>query len=95
MTIATPAAVAARDPAAGTGPVIAYLALCFIWGSTYLAIRMAVETLPPSIMVGTRSVLVITPASPLGDAVLGKQVGEVVEVETRGGVREYEVLAIA
>ena len=57
MTIATPAAVAARDPAAGTGPVIAYLALCFIWGSTYLAIRMAVETLPPSIMVGTRSVL--------------------------------------
>ena len=52
MTIATPAAVAARDPAAGTGPVIAYLALCFIWGSTYLAIRMAVETLPPSIMVG-------------------------------------------
>ena len=57
MRTATPAEAAARDPAAGTGPIIAYLALCFIWGSTYLAIRMAVETLPPSIMVGTRSVL--------------------------------------
>jgi drug/metabolite transporter (DMT)-like permease len=34
---------------------MAYVALCFIWGSTYLGIRMAVETLPPHIMVGGRS----------------------------------------
>jgi drug/metabolite transporter (DMT)-like permease len=42
-------------PGAGALPIVAYLALCFIWGSTYLAIRMAVETLPPHIMVGGRS----------------------------------------
>jgi drug/metabolite transporter (DMT)-like permease len=57
MSIAVPDTIAARDPGAGAGPMIAYLALCFIWGSTYLAIRMAVETLPPHIMVGTRSIL--------------------------------------
>jgi drug/metabolite transporter (DMT)-like permease len=57
MTIATPATTAIRDPAGGSGPIIAYIALCCIWGSTYLAIRMAVETLPPHIMVGVRSVM--------------------------------------
>jgi drug/metabolite transporter (DMT)-like permease len=46
-----------RAPSGGALPVVAYLALCFIWGSTYLAIRTAVETLPPHIMVGGRSVL--------------------------------------
>ncbi|MBN2386748.1 MAG: EamA family transporter [Anaerolineales bacterium] len=33
---------------------IALLALYLIWGSTYLAIRFAVETLPPFLMAGTR-----------------------------------------
>jgi drug/metabolite transporter (DMT)-like permease len=33
------------------------LALYFIWGSTYLAIRVAVETLPPFLMAGTRFVV--------------------------------------
>lgn len=56
MSITAPAATR-RDPATGAGPVLAYLALCFIWGSTYLGIRMAVETMPPPIMVGVRSVL--------------------------------------
>jgi len=36
------------------GPLAAYLALCFIWGSTFLAIRVAVETLPPWVMIGVR-----------------------------------------
>ena len=36
------------------GPVAAYLALCLIWGSTFLAIRIAVETLPPFAMIGVR-----------------------------------------
>ncbi len=40
-----------------TGPMIAYLTVCFVWGSTYLAIRLAVQTIPPLLMVGTRSVL--------------------------------------
>ncbi len=47
----------APDSRFGAGPVAAYLAVCFVWGSTYVAIRMAVESLPPLIMVGTRSVL--------------------------------------
>ncbi len=33
---------------------IALLAVYLIWGSTYLAIRFAVETLPPFLMAGTR-----------------------------------------
>ncbi len=33
---------------------IALLAIYIIWGSTYLAIRYAVETIPPFIMAGTR-----------------------------------------
>jgi len=36
------------------GPLAAYLALCLIWGSTFLAIRVAVETLPPWVMIGVR-----------------------------------------
>ena len=39
------------------GPVAAYLALCFIWGSTYLGIRLAVQSIPPLLMVGARSVI--------------------------------------
>ena len=34
--------------------VIAFLAVYLIWGSTYLAIRFAVETLPPLLMAATR-----------------------------------------
>lgn len=34
--------------------VLAFLALYFIWGSTYLAIRIAIETMPPLIMLGSR-----------------------------------------
>jgi drug/metabolite transporter (DMT)-like permease len=32
----------------------AFLAIYLIWGSTYLAIRFAIETLPPLLMAGTR-----------------------------------------
>jgi drug/metabolite transporter (DMT)-like permease len=34
--------------------IIAMLAIYTIWGSTYLAIRFAVETIPPFLMAGTR-----------------------------------------
>jgi len=34
--------------------VAAFAAVYIVWGSTYLAIRFAVETLPPMLMVGTR-----------------------------------------
>lgn len=39
-------------------------------------------------------VQVITPSSPVGRALLGRVEGEVVEVPTEGGVREYEILAV-
>jgi drug/metabolite transporter (DMT)-like permease len=35
----------------------AFAALCLTWGSTYLAIRIAIETLPPFVMAGVRWVL--------------------------------------
>jgi len=34
--------------------VLAFLAVYIIWGSTYLAIRFAIETLPPFLMAGIR-----------------------------------------
>ncbi len=45
-----------RTPAAPTtaGLVAAFAAIYLIWGSTYLAIRYAVETFPPLLMMGVR-----------------------------------------
>src|SRR2546422_11263206 len=37
--------------------VIAFAALYLIWGSTYLGIRFAIETIPPFLMAGARLVL--------------------------------------
>lgn len=37
-----------------TAIVLAFLAVYIIWGSTYLGIRLAVETLPPFLMAGAR-----------------------------------------
>jgi drug/metabolite transporter (DMT)-like permease len=37
--------------------IIAFSAIYLIWGSTYLAIRYAVETIPPFMMIGTRSLI--------------------------------------
>src|SRR5436309_7082825 len=34
--------------------VLAFAAVYIIWGSTYLAIRIAIETMPPFIMAGVR-----------------------------------------
>lgn len=39
------------------GVAAAFAAVYLIWGSTYLAIRYAVETLPPLMMAGTRFVI--------------------------------------
>ena len=35
----------------------AFAAVYVIWGSTYLAIRFAIETLPPFVMAGARFLL--------------------------------------
>ncbi|MBW3625190.1 MAG: EamA family transporter [Armatimonadetes bacterium] len=37
--------------------IFALVAVYLIWGSTYLAIRIAIETLPPFLMAGTRFLL--------------------------------------
>ncbi|MBX2819848.1 MAG: EamA family transporter [Rhodothermaceae bacterium] len=34
--------------------ILAFIAVYFIWGSTYLAIRIAIETMPPLTMLGFR-----------------------------------------
>lgn len=33
---------------------LAWLAVCIIWGTTYLAIRICLETIPPALMAGLR-----------------------------------------
>lgn len=37
--------------------IAAFAALYFIWGSTYLGIRYAIETIPPFLMSGTRFII--------------------------------------
>ena len=41
----------------GAGPIAAYLALCLIWGSTYLAIKLVVVEVPPWLMIGARCLI--------------------------------------
>src|SRR5205809_2769518 len=40
-----------------TRVIIAFAALYLIWGSTFLCIRFAIETIPPFLMAGARFVL--------------------------------------
>ena len=43
---------------AGTGPVVLALSTVYlVWGSTYLAIRVAIDTLPPLLMASARFLL--------------------------------------
>src|SRR6266571_3436815 len=39
------------------GIVLALLALYLIWGSTYLGIRIAIESIPPLLMIGVRFII--------------------------------------
>lgn len=41
-------------PLPGGRVILAFASVYLIWGSTYLAIRIAIETLPPLLMAGTR-----------------------------------------
>ena len=40
-----------------TGLILAFAAVYLIWGSTYLAIRFAIETAPPFLMMGIRFII--------------------------------------
>jgi drug/metabolite transporter (DMT)-like permease len=46
-----------HEKPATTKLILAFAATYFIWGSTYLAIKYAVETIPPFLMMGTRSLV--------------------------------------
>lgn len=59
--VESPTAPRAKPPAFGGHPpaprgriLAAFAAVYVIWGSTYLAIRFAIETLPPLLMAGAR-----------------------------------------
>ena len=52
---ATPAAASGRPPAVEL--LAAFAAIYFVWGSTFLAIRYAVETIPPFAMMAGRCLL--------------------------------------
>ena len=47
-----------------------------------------------ALQVEGRTIQVITPEAPLGEALVGRKVGDVVEIEAQGAIREYEVCAI-
>jgi drug/metabolite transporter (DMT)-like permease len=37
-----------------TRAYLAWITICVVWGTTYLAIRIAIETMPPFLMTGFR-----------------------------------------
>jgi hypothetical protein len=46
------------------------------------------------VRVGATPVLVVTPASPMGQAIVGRSVGDELELRVRGALREYEIVAV-
>lgn len=48
---------ASSAPASRSALILAFATIYLVWGSTYLAIRVAVETIPPFLMAGTRFTL--------------------------------------
>lgn len=50
-------AVLQRPKAPAVLVVLAFVTLYLVWGSTYLAIRFAIESIPPFLMVGVRYVV--------------------------------------
>lgn len=48
---------ASETPPSRTALILAFAAIYIIWGSTYLGIRIAIGTMPPFLMAGTRFLL--------------------------------------
>jgi transcription elongation GreA/GreB family factor len=46
------------------------------------------------VQLGAHSILVVTPQSPLGEEVMGRKTGDVIEIEAQGVTREYEIISI-
>jgi len=47
------------------------------------------------VQVESQVIQLITPQSPLGDALLGKKQGDLVEIESRGAMREYKIIRVS
>jgi hypothetical protein len=45
--------------------------------------------------VAGRTLLVLTPKAPLGRALIGRRIGDSIEVRTPQGLREYEIVSVA
>ena len=50
-----------RSSPSQSSVLVGFAALCLVWGSTYLGIRVAIETLPPFVMAGVRWLLAGVP----------------------------------
>ena len=65
--------------------LVAYLVVCVVWGSTYLAIRVGVGVLPPFLFAGLRffiaGVVLLTAALALGDTLPKRLDEEVAQLE--------------
>ena len=48
------------NPAVRRNAWIAWAAVCLIWGTTYLAIKIALETIPPFLMGGIRYLIALS-----------------------------------
>src|SRR5205085_3520072 len=55
--MASPTLASAASPAPPTSAYAAWMAVCVLWGTTYLGIRIALETIPPGLLVGIRFTL--------------------------------------
>jgi len=54
VTLASSSPLSSPASSSRASIVLAFTAIYLVWGSTYLAIRFALETLPPFLMVGVR-----------------------------------------
>jgi drug/metabolite transporter (DMT)-like permease len=54
VIVPQPKPASAHDGSYAIKPALAFVAIYVIWGSTYLAIRYAVETIPPLVTAGIR-----------------------------------------
>src|SRR2546423_5808054 len=58
-TVGSPAPLSSHTPARTRTPVLmAFAAVYVVWGSTYLAIRIGIESFPPLILAGLRHLIV-------------------------------------
>src|SRR6185295_16340660 len=78
------------SPAHSRSAYIAWVAVCVLWGTTYLGIRIALETIPPALVGGLR----FTAAGILMVALLASRGEPVIRASQWGGLALTGVLTI-